>query len=163
MSTMPRGADAHADTTTNQTDRTEHNNPAVGVVTYQDEVVRSPLARKLLAGLRIVLGFTFVWAFVDKLFGLGYATPGPKAWINGGTPAQGFMKHAEGPFASFFSNIAMMYLAQFPLGAAGMTNPLVDSHWIEALGIGVVAATLAGDTWGLGRWWGRHVGNGILR
>ena len=200
MSTIPRGAAAHADTTTNQTDRTEHNNPAVGVVTYQDEVVRSPLARKLLAGLRIVLGFTFVWAFVDKLFGLGYATPGPKAWINGGTPAQGFMKHAEGPFASFFSNIAgpwadwlfmaglagigialiagaglkiaaitgglllaMMYLAEFPLGAAGMTNPLVDSHWIEALGIGVVAATLAGDTWGLGRWWGRHVGNGILR
>ncbi|MCU1537342.1 MAG: DoxX family protein, partial [Humibacillus sp.] len=187
MSTIPRGA-ARASTT----DTADTTDPRVGIVTQQEEVVRSPLARKLLAGLRIVLGFTFLWAFVDKLFGLGYATPGPKAWINGGTPAQGFMKHAEGPFGSFFANIAgpwadwlfmaglagigvaliagaglkiaaitgtlllaMMYLAEFPLGATGMTNPLVDSHWIEALGICVVAATLAGDTWGLGRWWGR--------
>ena len=63
-------------------------------------MVRSALARKFLAGLRIVLGFTFIWAFIDKLFGLGYMTPTAKAWINGGTPAQGFMKHAEGPFAS---------------------------------------------------------------
>jgi thiosulfate dehydrogenase [quinone] large subunit len=56
-----------------------------------------------------------------------------------------------------------MYLAEFPLGASGMTNPLIDSHWIEAFGIAALAATLAGDTWGLGKWWGRHVGNGILR
>jgi thiosulfate dehydrogenase [quinone] large subunit len=157
-------------------------------------------ARRLLAGLRLVLGFTFFWPFLDKLFGLGYATPSARAWINGGTPAQGFMKNAEGPFASFFKNIAgpwadwlfmlgllgigvallagaglklaawtgallllMMYLAEFPLGQEGMTNPLFDSHWIEALGIAVCAATYAGDTWGLGRWWGRIVGNGILR
>ena len=142
----------------------------------------------------------FLWPFFDKMFGLGYATPAARAWVNGGTPAQGFMKNSEGPFAEFFKNIAgpwadwlfmagllgigialiagaglkiaaytaalllfLMYLAQFPLGAEGMTNPLIDSHWIEALAIGVLAATLAGDTWGLGKWWGRHVGNGFLR
>ena len=167
---------------------------------FQEEVVRSSVARKLLAGLRLALGFTFFWAFIDKMFGLGYATPEARAWVNGGTPAQGFMKNAEGPFGSFFNNIAgpwadwlfmtglfgigvaliagaglkiaawtgalllaLMYLAEFPLGAEGMTNPLIDSHWIEALAIGVLAATLAGDTWGLGKWWGRHVGNGFLR
>ena len=176
------------------------HDPTQGVVTFQEEVVRSSVARKLLAGLRLALGFTFFWAFIDKMFGLGYATPEARAWVNGGTPAQGFMKNAEGPFADFFKNIAgpwadwlfmagllgigvaliagaglkiaawtgalllaLMYLAEFPLGAEGMTNPLIDSHWIEALAIGVLATTLAGDTWGLGKWWGRHVGNGILR
>ena len=154
----------------------------------------------VLGVTRLALGFTFLWPFLDKMFGLGYATPAARAWVNGGTPAQGFMKNAEGPFAGFFKSIAgpwadwlfmggllgigiallagaglkiaawtaalllfLMYLAQFPLGAEGMTNPLIDSHWIEALAIGVLAATLAGDTWGLGKWWGRHVGNGILR
>jgi thiosulfate dehydrogenase [quinone] large subunit len=170
-------------------------------VTFQEEVVRSVWARRLLAGLRVVLGFTFIWPFFDKLFGLGYMTPAAKAWVNGGTPAQGFMSHAEGPFAGFFKAIsgpwadwlfmagllgigvavlagaglklaawsaalllALMYLAEFPLGTTGTyTNPIFDSHWIEALGIAVLAATYAGDTWGLGKWWGRKVGNGILR
>ena len=176
------------------------HDPTRGIVTFQEEVVRSSIARKFLAGLRIVLGFTFFWAFIDKMFGLGYATPSAKAWIHGGTPAQGFMKGAEGPFGTFYHNIAgpwadwlfmtgllgigvallagaglkiaawtgalllaLMYLAEFPLGQSGMTNPLIDSHWIEAVGIAVVATTLAGDTWGLGKWWGRHVGNGFLR
>jgi thiosulfate dehydrogenase [quinone] large subunit len=175
--------------------------PTDGVVTFEEEVVRSLWARRFLAGLRIVLGFTFLWPFIDKMFGLGYMTPTERAWVNGGTPAQGFMKGAEGPFGNFFNNIAgpwadwlfmaallgigvallagaglkiaawsaaillaLMYLAEFPLGTTGeYTNPLIDSHWIEALGIAVVAATYAGDTWGLGKWWGRHVGNGILR
>ncbi|MGW5239012.1 DoxX family protein [Monashia sp. NPDC004114] len=193
-------ATIHRDTPTRGSANVPGADPTKGVVTFQEEVVRSSVARRFLAGLRLVLGFTFLWAFVDKLFGLGYATPAAKAWINGGTPAQGFMKHAEGPFGQFFANIAgpwadwlfmagllgigvalmtgaglkiaawtgalllaLMYLAEFPLGADGMTNPLVDSHWIEALGIAVVAATYAGDTWGLGKWWGRHVGNGFLR
>jgi len=174
--------------------------PTKGVVTFQEEVVRSVVARRFLAVLRIVLGFTFLWAFVDKMFGLGYATPEARAWVNGGTPAQGFMKNTEGFAADFFANItgpwadwlfmagllgigvalitgaglkiaawtgglllALMYVAQFPLGAEGATNPITDSHWIEALAIAVIAVTYAGDTWGLGKWWGRHVGNGFLR
>ncbi len=44
-----------------------------------------------------------------------------------------------------------------------MTNPLFDSHWIEALGLAVVATTLAGDTFGLGKWWSTKAGNSILR
>lgn len=177
-----------------------YGSSAADGVIYQEDVVRSVWARRLLAALRLVLGFTFFWPFLDKLFGLGYATPSARAWIHGGTPAQGFMKNAEGPFAGFFKSIAgpwadwlfmlgllgigvallagaglklaawtgallllMMYLAEFPLGQQGMTNPIVDSHWIEAFGIAVCAATYAGDTWGLGRWWGRIVGNGILR
>lgn len=171
-------------------------------VTFQEDVVRSPIARWLLSILRIVLGFFFLWPFLDKLFGLGYATPEARAWVNGGKPAQGFMKNAEGPFGDFFKNIAgtwsdwlfmaglagigiamllgaglklaawsgtlllfLMYLAEFPIGQSGkgFTNPIFDSHWLEALGLLVVAYTFSGDKLGLGRWWGRKVGNGILR
>jgi thiosulfate dehydrogenase [quinone] large subunit len=177
--------------------------PADGIVTFQEEIVRSAWARRFLAVMRIVMGWTFMWAFVDKLFGLGFATPSERAWINGGTPAQGFMKagaETDNPFAQFFANIAgpwsdwlfmiglfgigialltgaglkiaawtgtalllFMYLAQFPLYEERATNPITDSHWIEALALIVVAATYAGDTWGIGKWWGRIVGNGILR
>ncbi len=29
------------------------------------------------------MGWTFFWAFADKLFGLGYATEAGKGWIDG--------------------------------------------------------------------------------
>ena len=35
----------------------------------------------------------------------------------------------------------------------GATNPILDSHWYEALLLIIPAMTLAGDTWGLGKWW----------
>ena len=33
--------------------------------------------------LRLALGVEFLWAFFDKLFGLGYSTPSARAWLNG--------------------------------------------------------------------------------
>ena len=39
---------------------------------YEEDVLRSSPARKVLAGLRIVLGWYFLWAFIDKIFGFGY-------------------------------------------------------------------------------------------
>ena len=56
-------------------------------------------AAKFLAVFRVVLGFEFLWAFLDKLFGLGYATPSAKAWIAGGSPTKGFLSSVDvGPF-----------------------------------------------------------------
>ncbi|GGP79237.1 DoxX family membrane protein [Saccharothrix coeruleofusca] len=56
-----------------------------------------------LAVLRIGTGFVFLWAFFDKLFGLGYATKPEAAWINGGSPTKGFLGHvAVGPLESTF-------------------------------------------------------------
>jgi thiosulfate dehydrogenase [quinone] large subunit len=165
----------------------------------QESVVSSPGARKVLAVARIVIGFTFLWAFLDKLFGLGFATPSARAWINGGTPAQGFIKGIDGPFHDVFQIVAnpvgdwlfmagllgigvamiagaglriaavagtllmlFMFMAEWPAATtivdgkvvSGSTNPIVDSHWHEALLLIISAVTLAGDTWGLGKWWG---------
>src|SRR5688572_2839648 len=60
----------------------------------------------VLGGVRIAFGLTFLWAFVDKLFGFGYATPEARSWLNGGHPTQGFLKGSEGPFADFYHSIA---------------------------------------------------------
>ena len=62
-----------------------------------------PAAVQWLAVLRIAIGLIFLWAFVDKLFGLGYATPAAKSWLNGGSPTKGFLGNvAVGPFQSMF-------------------------------------------------------------
>ena len=42
----------------------------------------NPAARIVLGVLRILFGITFLWAFVDKLFGFGKATPSESSWIN---------------------------------------------------------------------------------
>ncbi|MCX6780010.1 MAG: hypothetical protein NT034_02405 [Candidatus Magasanikbacteria bacterium] len=56
---------------------------------------------------RLVMGFIFLWAFFDKLFGLGFATTSAQAWINGGSPTQGFLKMGvTGPFSGFFHQLS---------------------------------------------------------
>ncbi|KAB8181764.1 hypothetical protein FH610_027020, partial [Microbispora catharanthi] len=37
-------------------------------------------ARYAWAAARIAIGWVFLWAFLDKLFGWGFATPTAKAW-----------------------------------------------------------------------------------
>ncbi|KZE91569.1 hypothetical protein AVP41_01113 [Microbacterium sp. TNHR37B] len=81
-----------------------------------------------IAVTRILMGFYFLWAFLDKVFGLGYVTPGDRAWINGGSPTTGFLSNAtaESPFADVFAALA--------------GNVLVD--WLFMLGLLAVGVTL---------------------
>jgi len=79
--------------------------------------------RYVLAGLRLALGWIFLWAFLDKLFGLGHETPSANAWINGGSPTKGFLgKAVSGPFADIYHSIAGAAWADwlFMLGLAGI-------------------------------------------
>ena len=87
-------------------------------------------AARALALLRIATGFIFLWAFVDKTFGLGYATPAARAWINGGSPTKGFLSSVEvGPLQSAFHSLA--------------GNPIVD--WLFMLGLlGIGLALITG-------------------
>ena len=49
--------------------------PVTAAPLVTDEpVVRSLAARRALAVLRIMFGFYFLWAFLDKTSGLGFAT-----------------------------------------------------------------------------------------
>lgn len=55
----------------------------------------------------MVMAFLFLWAFFDKLLGLGFATTPEQAWIHGGSPTTGFLTFAvKGPFAGFFKSLA---------------------------------------------------------
>lgn len=80
---------------------------AAGVVDEAEYVDQRPGAIAL-AILRLATGFIFLWAFFDKTFGLGFSTPVDRAWINGGTPSQGFLlgDSVVGPLKPFFAAIA---------------------------------------------------------
>ncbi|HEX9817156.1 MAG TPA: hypothetical protein VGB18_09265 [Candidatus Thermoplasmatota archaeon] len=85
-------------------------NPAQRINRVQTETqtlseVRNPV-QYVWASARIGLGFIFFWAFIDKLFGLGYTTPAARAWINGGNPTQGYLSSSFGPFADVFQAMA---------------------------------------------------------
>jgi len=93
-----------------------------------------------VAALRISLGFVFLWAFLDKTFGLGYATPAAKSWINGGSPTKGFLSGvAAGPMESTFHAWAGAAWADwlFMLGLLGIGVAVM-------LGIGLRISAVAG-------------------
>lgn len=61
----------------------------------------------VFTALRFAMGFVFLWAFLDKTFGLGFATTADKAWVNGGSPTTGFLSFGvRGPLAEFFQSLA---------------------------------------------------------
>ena len=64
---------------------------------------RAPLALGLA---RMGLGWLFLWAFVDKLIGLGFSTPSNMGWLDGGNPTKGYLASAEGPFAGLYHSLA---------------------------------------------------------
>jgi thiosulfate dehydrogenase [quinone] large subunit len=97
-------------------------------------------ARYVFAAVRIGLGWTFLWAFLDKTFGWGYSTPAAGAWIDGGHPTAGFLgRSAKGPFMDMWHNAAGTWWADwlFMIGLAGIGVALM-------LGIAMRIAAAAG-------------------
>ena len=76
-------------------------------------------ARPIWGVLRLSMGWIFLWAFLDKLLALGFATGrnpetgvadrfGDAAWINGGSPTDGFLQfglHTKEPFTGFYEGL----------------------------------------------------------
>ena len=94
-----------------------------------------------LLGMRLLVGFYFVWAFVDKTFGLGYHTSAAHAWLNGGSPTTGFLSGANvGPFQGIFQALAGSAAVDwlFMLGLLGVGVALV-------LGVALRPAAVAGS------------------
>jgi thiosulfate dehydrogenase [quinone] large subunit len=104
------------------------------------ETSRQKAVDYVLAGLRLALGSIFLWAFLDKLFGWGFATPAKNAWIDGGNPTKGFLSHAAGPFQSFYASFAGAGWANllFMTGLAAIGTALI-------LGVGIRIAATAGS------------------
>jgi thiosulfate dehydrogenase [quinone] large subunit len=93
-------------------------------VMVESDVVTHSAARKALGALRIAFGFTFLWAFIDKTFALGFHTgvivndAGEKtgtdvmgkgaAWLNGGSPTKGFLSgvSTSNPFHGIYTSMA---------------------------------------------------------
>lgn len=132
------------------------------------------------AGARMSIGWIFLWAFLDKTFGWGFATPAARAWVEGGSPTTRFLKGAGGFFAGlagqawvdwlFMAGLLSIGLA-LVLGAgtrvAAVTgglllvlmwaaalpldnNPFMDEHLIYAIVLAGLALADAGATLGLG-------------
>ncbi len=105
------------------------------------------MSNKIWSLLRIAIGLIFLWAFLDKVFGLGYATKEAASWVNGGSPTNGFLSHATGPFASFFQG-----LAGSPIIDWVFMLSLLCLGWALVLGIGLKLAGWGGATLMLLMW-----------
>lgn len=96
--------------------------------------------RYVWVALRLGLGWLFLWGFLDKLFGLGFATASENAWLAGGSPTSGYLNFAtSGPFAPLFQSLAGNPVADwlFMLGLLLLGLALI-------LGIGVQIAGYSG-------------------
>lgn len=81
---------------------------------------------------RLFMSGMFLWPFVDKMFGLGFATKPENAWIKGASPTTGFLNNGtHGPFADFFQGLV-------GLGFSGIN--IID--WLFMLGLLGVGLTL---------------------
>ena len=134
------------------------------------------------AALRLAMGWTFFWAFADKLFGLGYATEAGKGWIDGGSPTFGFLNFASrGPLAETYKGIAgyesvewlfmlgllgigvriagsigiMMYALMYTALITPENNPFLDDHIIGMIIMAGLILAAAGSPIGLGKLWVR--------
>jgi thiosulfate dehydrogenase [quinone] large subunit len=99
----------------------------------------TPAVQYVWAAARIALGWIFLWAFLDKLFGLGHETASAKSWLNGGSPTKGFLSHATGPFSGIYHDMAgnAFWDWLFMIALAGIGVALI-------LGIGMRIATISG-------------------
>lgn len=106
--------------------------------------------------LRLAMGWIFLWAFLDKLLALGFATGrdpetgvvdrfGPAAWIEGGSPTEGFLSfglHTKEPFESFYADLAgqgwVDWIYMVSMAAIGIAL---------LLGVIVRIAAIAGAAW----------------
>lgn len=105
---------------------------------------------------RIAIGFVFLWAFVDKLLGLGFSTCRTvaedgtftidtfceKAWVNGGHVTEGYLVYGgnvNSPFHDFFVNLGAQRWTDwiFMIGLLGIGLALM-------LGIGTKIGAISG-------------------
>jgi thiosulfate dehydrogenase [quinone] large subunit len=117
--------------------------PAVPVSRELEGTAKASWGYTLLGLTRLMVGFTFLWAFLDKVFGLGFSTPTEHSWLHGGSPTSGFLVASiEGgnPFAGVWS----VFLAINPVTDVLFMLGLLGVGLALMLGIGTRVAAVSG-------------------
>jgi len=97
---------------------------------------------------RVTMGLIFLWAFFDKVFGLGFTTAADKSWLDGVSPTLGFLKFGTtGPLSGMYQamagNILVDWLFMLALLLIGLAL---------ILGIGLKIAGYSGALFMLMMW-----------
>lgn len=98
-----------------------------------------------VALMRISIGFMMLWAFFDKLLGLGFATKQGMAWVDGVSPTYYYLaKVAHGPLAGLWQAIASNVFVEwvYMLGLLGIGIGLTFGIFVRlsaAAGIAMMA------------------------
>jgi thiosulfate dehydrogenase (quinone) large subunit len=101
--------------------------------------------KHMLFALRMGMSLIFLWAFIDKVFGLGFATAPESAWIVGGSPTAGYLAYATyGPLAPLFQMIAGSAFVDwlFMLGLLGIGAGLLIPKCIRVAAYAGIAMLL---------------------
>ena len=117
---------------------------------------QEPLGARFWGVLRIALGWVFLWAFLDKLLALGFATGrdaetgvvdrfGDAAWFNGGSPTEGFLSFGLNT-TGFFEDLYSSFAGQAWVDWIYMLSMLGIGAALIA-GIAVRPAAIAGVVW----------------
>jgi len=106
-----------------------------------------PRTGAALAVARVLLGWIFLWAFLDKTFGLGVETPPEESWLAGTSPTEGYLASLSGTFAGPFHAIAGQAWVDwaFMLGMLSVGTALILGVALRPAAVGAVA--LMGSLW----------------
>lgn len=75
---------------------------------------------RIVGVVRIMLGLVLLWAFADKIAGLGGPTPEDRSVLSGASATQGYLASVDGTFADVFTAMA--------------GHPVVDALFLIGLG-----------------------------
>jgi len=120
------------------------------------EPVHTAGLQRVFGILRLLMGFTFLWAFLDKAFALGFSTGrilddagntvkidyfGDAAWIHGASPTAGVVGFAvKGPLTDTIHSVTGYQMAAGP-----QVDPWVDWLFMASMlliGLGLMAGVM---------------------
>ena len=110
---------------------------AVAPPTSKAHTISTEGAAPYLWGVvRLMMGWIFLWPFLDKAFGLGHDTTSAGAWIHGGSPTTGFLKGSVGPFSGIYHSMAGSVVADWGFMIALL---LIGVALLSGIGVRVAA------------------------
>ncbi|HEX6400362.1 MAG TPA: DoxX family protein [Actinomycetota bacterium] len=117
------------------------------------EPIHTKGLQRVVGALRLLAGWTFLWAFLDKLLALGFSTGrnpetgaidffGPDAWINGASPTAGAVGFAlKGPFADNIQAVTGFQMTQAGPQVAGWLDAVYMISML-LIGLGLITGVM---------------------